>query len=167
MLISYYEIRFAVCLWVLSLNLGSKCWKDTELYYVINERCGFYSRQWTNLIFFWYERSDSQSAWRSLSAWIIIFMLTINCLFLLLVTKLFFPIFAFFFLNQNVCFIYLCEYLAAWVSLCHVCAWCPQSSEEGMGCSEAEVTDGCEPPCGCWELNLGLLQEKVPLTTEL
>ena len=40
-------------------------------------------------------------------------MLTINCIFLLLVTNLFFLIFGFYFLNQNLCFIYICEYLAA------------------------------------------------------
>ena len=29
------------------------------------------------------------------------------------------------------------------------------------------VTDGCEPPCGCWELNSGPLEEQsVLLTTE-
>ena len=29
------------------------------------------------------------------------------------------------------------------------------------------MTDGCEPPCGCWELNLGPLEEQtVLLTTE-
>jgi hypothetical protein len=29
------------------------------------------------------------------------------------------------------------------------------------------ITDGCEPPCGCWELNLGPLEEVlVLLTTE-
>jgi hypothetical protein len=29
------------------------------------------------------------------------------------------------------------------------------------------ITDGCEPPCGCWESNLGSLEEQtVPLTTE-
>jgi hypothetical protein len=22
------------------------------------------------------------------------------------------------------------------------------------------ITDGCEPPCGCWELNLGPLEEQ-------
>jgi hypothetical protein len=28
-------------------------------------------------------------------------------------------------------------------------------------------TDGCEPPCGCWELNLGPLEEQsVLLNTE-
>ena len=30
------------------------------------------------------------------------------------------------------------------------------------------ITDGCEPPCGCWELNSGPLEEQsVLLTTEL
>jgi hypothetical protein len=29
------------------------------------------------------------------------------------------------------------------------------------------VTDGCEPPCGCWEVNSGLLEKQsVLLTTE-
>jgi hypothetical protein len=29
------------------------------------------------------------------------------------------------------------------------------------------TTDGCEPPCGCWELNSGPLEEQpVLLTTE-
>ena len=29
------------------------------------------------------------------------------------------------------------------------------------------ITDSCEPPCGCWELNSGPLEEQsVPLTTE-
>jgi hypothetical protein len=35
--------------------------------------------------------------------------------------------------------------------------------EEGIGSD----TDGCEPPCGCWELNSGPLEEQsVLLTTE-
>ena len=25
------------------------------------------------------------------------------------------------------------------------------------------ITDGCEPPCGCWELNAGLLEEQPVL----
>ena len=29
------------------------------------------------------------------------------------------------------------------------------------------ITDDCEPPCGCWELNSGPLEEQpVPLTAE-
>ena len=27
------------------------------------------------------------------------------------------------------------------------------------------ITDGCESPCGCWELNLGLLEEQSVLLT--
>jgi hypothetical protein len=27
------------------------------------------------------------------------------------------------------------------------------------------VTDGCEPPCKCWKLNLGLLEEQSVLLT--
>ena len=27
------------------------------------------------------------------------------------------------------------------------------------------ITDGCEPPCGCWELNSGPLEEQVMLLT--
>ena len=29
------------------------------------------------------------------------------------------------------------------------------------------ITDGCQPPCGCWELNSGPLEEQAtPLTAE-
>jgi hypothetical protein len=31
--------------------------------------------------------------------------------------------------------------------------------EIGIGMPETGVTDDCEPQCGCWELNLGLLEE--------
>jgi len=32
---------------------------------------------------------------------------------------------------------------------------------------QISFTDGCEPPCGCWELNSGPLEEQsVLLTTE-
>ena len=27
------------------------------------------------------------------------------------------------------------------------------------------ITDGCESPCGCWELNLGPLEEQATLLT--
>lgn len=52
------------------------------------------------------------------------------------------------------------------VSVYHVQAWNPRRSGEGTGDPGTEVTGGFEPPCGCWELNLGLLQENVPLTAE-
>ena len=36
-----------------------------------------------------------------------------------------------------------------------------------VGSTRIEVTDGCEPTCGCWDLNPGPLQEQqVLLTTE-
>lgn len=38
--------------------------------------------------------------------------------------------------------------------------------EEGVRSPATEVTDGPEPPCGCWESNLGPLQEQVFLTAE-
>ena len=48
--------------------------------------------------------------------------------------------------------------------MCTMCAWCLHRSEEGTKSSATAVMDGCEPPCGCWELNLNLLQEQVFLT---
>ena len=27
------------------------------------------------------------------------------------------------------------------------------------------ITDGCEPPCGCWELNSGPLEKQLVLLT--
>ena len=40
------------------------------------------------------------------------------------------------------------------------CSWRP---EEGVGSPETGVTGGCEPLCGCWELNPGPLQEQQGL----
>ena len=34
---------------------------------------------------------------------------------------------------------------------------------EGVRFPGAGVTDSCEPPCGCWELNLGPLEEQPVL----
>ena len=31
---------------------------------------------------------------------------------------------------------------------------CPQESEEGIGSPKTGIIDTCEPPCGCWGLNL-------------
>jgi len=36
---------------------------------------------------------------------------------------------------------------------------------ESVGFPEAGVTDGYELPCGCWELNLGPLEEQPVLLT--
>lgn len=42
-----------------------------------------------------------------------------------------------------------------------------EGQEEALGPLELELTAGCETPCGCWALNLGLLQERqVALTAE-
>jgi hypothetical protein len=39
----------------------------------------------------------------------------------------------------------------------HMCAWCPQKSEEGIGPPRTRVKNGGKPPCECWESNMGPL----------
>jgi hypothetical protein len=39
------------------------------------------------------------------------------------------------------------------------------SSETHKKSALYSITDGYEPPCGCWELNSGLLQEQLVLLT--
>ena len=47
---------------------------------------------------------------------------------------------------------------------CVQCLWRP---EEGGRVSGPGITDGCEPPCDCWELNPSPLQKQpVFLATE-
>ena len=36
---------------------------------------------------------------------------------------------------------------------------------EGQKRAPDLITDGCEPPCGCWELNSELLEEQAMLLT--
>jgi hypothetical protein len=36
---------------------------------------------------------------------------------------------------------------------------------EGQKGEADPITDGCEPPCGCWELNSGTLEEQPVLLT--
>jgi hypothetical protein len=51
------------------------------------------------------------------------------------------------------------SYLCMWVQCC-----CLQTHQKR---TSDLITDGCEPPCGCWELNSGPLEEQmVLLTTE-
>jgi hypothetical protein len=38
--------------------------------------------------------------------------------------------------------------------------WCLGRTEEGVRSPGTGVADGCEPP-GCWELNLGPLEEQA------
>ena len=48
----------------------------------------------------------------------------------------------------------------------YVCCAC-RGQKESAGSLGTGVTDGCEPPCACWELTLGSLEEQpVLLTTE-
>ena len=47
----------------------------------------------------------------------------------------------------------------------HMCAWCLRRPEEGVGSPGTGAMDGCELPCGCWELNRGPLQEQQGLFT--
>ena len=42
----------------------------------------------------------------------------------------------------------------------HLCTMCADVTSPGT-----EVTDGCEPPGGCWESNLGPLEEQSVLLT--
>jgi hypothetical protein len=44
----------------------------------------------------------------------------------------------------------------------HLCAWYTQQLEE---IPWTEVTEGCELPLGCWEMNQGPLQEQWVLLT--
>lgn len=34
-------------------------------------------------------------------------------------------------------------------------------SEKGVRCPRTEVTDDCQPPCGCWEPKVGPLHERM------
>ena len=42
-----------------------------------------------------------------------------------------------------------------------LCAWCPRTSEKGVGFYGPGITNDCELPGLCWELNLGLLEEPL------
>lgn len=45
------------------------------------------------------------------------------------------------------------------------CLYVHHESEEGVRCSGTGVSDDCESPCGCWEPNLGPLEEQPVLLT--
>jgi E3 ubiquitin-protein ligase NEDD4 len=49
--------------------------------------------------------------------------------------------------------------LLARMSVYHVGAWCLWRPDESAGSSETGLTDDCEPPCRCWELNPSPLQK--------
>ena len=47
--------------------------------------------------------------------------------------------------------------------MCTMCMQYPQWPEEGIRPIVTEATGSGEPPCGCWELNLGSQQEQQVL----
>ena len=55
---------------------------------------------------------------------------------------------------RDLFYVYKC---LAYMYVCTLCV-CLVSTEirqrQGFGSSQIEVVDGCEPPCGCWELKL-------------
>ena len=56
--------------------------------------------------------------------------------------------------------------MSVWLHICMFTV-CMQMAENVTGCPKIGVADGSKLPCGCWILNLGLVQEKqVFLTAE-
>lgn len=53
--------------------------------------------------------------------------------------------------------------LIACMSVHRIHVWFLWRSEEGVRSPETGVTGGCEPPSGCWESNLGSLEEHPSL----
>ena len=51
--------------------------------------------------------------------------------------------------------------LPACMSVHHKHAWCLQRPEEPARTPGTGVSDGCELAWGCWELNLGPLEEHL------
>ena len=49
------------------------------------------------------------------------------------------------------------------ISVRHGCAMTTQARKGYIRSSGARVMDGCELVCGCWDLNLGLLEEQLLL----
>lgn len=73
------------------------------------------------------------------------------------------------FIHGYLYFYFICVgILPVCISVHHMHALCPWRSEDGIESSGTGLTDGCDPPCGCWELNTDPLEEKpVLLTPEL
>jgi hypothetical protein len=65
-------------------------------------------------------------------------------------------------------YMYVCVYVVCmYVCMMYVCVLCAclVVIEEGTRFPKTGVTDGSEPPCWCWELNPGPLQEQTALLT--
>jgi hypothetical protein len=64
--------------------------------------------------------------------------------------------------------VYMCVWLPTSMSMYYVCTWNPQKSLEGIRLPGTEVIDDWGLSSGCWESQVGPLQERqVLLTTEL
>ena len=59
---------------------------------------------------------------------------------------------------------YVYECFPACMSVYHIPAQCPGRPEEGIRSPGTGAVDGCELPCGCWELNVGPLQGQPQLS---
>lgn len=46
------------------------------------------------------------------------------------------------------------------MSVYYLCAWCQKRPEEGVGFLGTGVTGSYEPPCGCYELDSGPLEQQ-------
>lgn len=55
--------------------------------------------------------------------------------------------------------------LPAFTSMPYICIWFSCGSESGVGFLGTGVPEGCKSPCGFWEWNPGLLEEKQVLLT--
>lgn len=59
----------------------------------------------------------------------------------------------------------VCMAVFIYVSLCTTCIQCPWRPEKDIIFPGTGVTDICEPPYGCWNLNLGPPQEQQEFLT--
>lgn len=76
-----------------------------------------------------------------------------------------FSLFLFFFVFPF--FLYVCVVGILPACLYHLTTWYLWRLEEGVGSPGTWITVSYEPPCGCWQLNTGLLQKQPQfLTTE-
>lgn len=60
-------------------------------------------------------------------------------------------------LFKNYFYVYKC------LPVHHICDWCLRRPEKNIRSPRIASTDGCEPPCECWELNSGPLEEQPVL----
>lgn len=58
----------------------------------------------------------------------------------------------------------MCMGVSPYVCL-STCVVCPRRSEEDVESSGHQVTDSCEPPCGCWGSNPDLWKSSLVLLT--